>query len=988
MFRRKKPIEQRSLTNKTTRTALTRICSVILMCLVVIATGSYFLIAHTTQTKAATTGTPPLGLNVDFNEQSQVDLIKNDARFEQVNGITLTEDANGWPTSDFSWVLDNRYTFAWNPSATNADPLKFATNLSGTYKLSFTGQATLTAAGDDPAHEATTIANQAYNSSTNVTTADVTFGNPSGGLLSVIQFTSTKRTAGSAAGSGVTNVQLIRPGYQPGTTQVLTSQWLNAITNYKWSALRFMDSLGTNNYASPGSGEAYPYLLQWSTDRLQPDKGPLYGSNHVGVHGTIPWEYVVLVAQLTHKDLWINIPVNASSDYVNNVAGLLKNGNAFTGNQGVPADVNIYVEYSNEMWHYGFPQGPWNLQAAKDEVAAGGTNLNYDGKTDDDTIRFRRIAKRTIEIGNQFKSVFSDNGTRIRPVINNANVDADVDMLQYVNDNYGTPNKVLYGISQTGYYTSADSSSVSAILSGEKAASDQNATGYLKSRTIATYFGLHSLVYEGGQDEEGDTNIANKFAAARDSGMADVVTHDLLGNWYPSGGELYMEFSEVTHYSTYGMWGATEDLSNLTTGKWNGLVQTTNATQPAVTAGLKTSTTVGQTVSVPETSGGTDYITPSSSPWKELLLNVPQAGTYAINAFGHREDSSGILNVKLDNTTAGSLSLPLYPAADGSASQAVVVTLTSGLHSIFIYVQGSGRQVFPSNGTITVTTQSISASTPTPTPTPTQGGGGGGTNLAQGKTATASSSENSGTGPAYAVDGSTSTRWSSQYSDPQWLQVDLGNTVSVNEVKLFWETAYGKAYQIQVSNDATNWSTIYTQSNGSGGNEDLTGLSGSGRYIRMYGTQRGTGWGYSLWEFQVFGSVVNGTPSNLSQGKTATASSSENSGTGPGYAVDGSTSTRWSSQYSDPQWLQVDLGATHQISEVKLFWETAYGKAYQIQVSNDGTNWTTIYTQSNGSGGNEDLTGLSGSGRYVRMYGTQRGTGWGYSLWEFQVFGY
>ncbi|GCE13499.1 sugar-binding protein [Tengunoibacter tsumagoiensis] len=131
----------------------------------------------------------------------------------------------------------------------------------------------------------------------------------------------------------------------------------------------------------------------------------------------------------------------------------------------------------------------------------------------------------------------------------------------------------------------------------------------------------------------------------------------------------------------------------------------------------------------------------------------------------------------------------------------------------------------------------------------------------------------------------------------------------------------------------------------------------------------------------------SGTPSNLSQNKPTTASSIENSGVGPGYAVDGNQSTRWSSLYSDPQWLQVDLGATHQIREVKLFWETAYGKAYQIQVSNDGSNWTTISTQSNGSGGNEDLTGLTGSGRYVRIYATQRGTSWGYSLYEFQVFG-
>jgi hypothetical protein len=104
-------------------------------------------------------------------------------------------------------------------------------------------------------------------------------------------------------------------------------------------------------------------------------------------------------------------------------------------------------------------------------------------------------------------------------------------------------------------------------------------------------------------------------------------------------------------------------------------------------------------------------------------------------------------------------------------------------------------------------------------------------------------------------------------------------------------------------------------------------------------------------------------------------------------ATDGNPATRWSSAYADPQWLQVDLGTAHRISEVKLSWEAAYAKAFQIQTSNDGTTWTTIYSTSAGKGGAQDLTGLSGSGRYLRMYGTARATGYGYSLWSFGVYG-
>lgn len=72
---------------------------------------------------------------------------------------------------------------------------------------------------------------------------------------------------------------------------------------------------------------------------------------------------------------------------------------------------------------------------------------------------------------------------------------------------------------------------------------------------------------------------------------------------------------------------------------------------------------------------------------------------------------------------------------------------------------------------------------------------------------------------------------------------------------------------------------------------------------------------------------------------------------------------------------------------MQLTWERAYGKAYEIQVSADGTQWTTIYATTSGDGGLDDLTGLSGTGRYIRLYGTQRGTQFGYSVWELEAYG-
>src|SRR5215467_14085594 len=96
-------------------------------------------------------------------------------------------------------------------------------------------------------------------------------------------------------------------------------------------------------------------------------------------------------------------------------------------------------------------------------------------------------------------------------------------------------------------------------------------------------------------------------------------------------------------------------------------------------------------------------------------------------------------------------------------------------------------------------------------------------------------------------------------------------------------------------------------------------------------------------------------PSLISQGKPATASSAENAGTPASAAVDGNAGTRWSSAFSDPQWIQVDLGSTQSICRVGLNWEAAYGRAFQIQLSDNGSTWTTVYQTTTGTGGNQSL---------------------------------
>ncbi|MGH8047509.1 MAG: discoidin domain-containing protein, partial [Chthoniobacterales bacterium] len=115
---------------------------------------------------------------------------------------------------------------------------------------------------------------------------------------------------------------------------------------------------------------------------------------------------------------------------------------------------------------------------------------------------------------------------------------------------------------------------------------------------------------------------------------------------------------------------------------------------------------------------------------------------------------------------------------------------------------------------------------------------------------------------ALGVDGNGGTRWESLATDSEFIYVDLGATKTIHTVVLTWETACGKDYTIQTTNDAVNgpWTDLVTPITGNttAGMKAYTGLSGSGRYVRMAGTLRATQWGYSLWEFQVFGTTGGG----------------------------------------------------------------------------------------------------------------------------------
>jgi hypothetical protein len=219
--------------------------------------------------------------------------------------------------------------------------------------------------------------------------------------------------------------------------------------------------------------------------------------------------------------------------------------------------------------------------------------------------------------------------------------------------------------------------------------------------------------------------------------------------------------------------------------------------------------------------------------------------------------------------------------------------------------------------------------------------------------------------------------------------------ISSFSAKVYYENNVANQVKFYASADNANWTTLAVTND--------TPLSTAATWYRTNFTPTGAlpaGANYLKVEFsnnpsiytpqlaQIsinYGSV---TPiGNLALNKPAYASSNETTAFTPNLAVDGNSSTRWSSAWADPQWFYVDLGQVYSVNQVKLNWEAAYAKAYQIQLSTDGTTWNTVYTTYNGAGGSENLTFAAANARYVKMYGIQRATTYGYSLWDFEVYG-
>ncbi len=494
-----------------------------------------------------------LGVNISLPERGGtfVDLVKENYRWSEAGGGgELTSDRvddHGWPEVDARYVLDYRPVAEWAGSID--DPEEYRIDVSGTYKCSFVGLGNIAGAAGG------SVQNASYDSTSNITTFEYVVPGPVGaghGFM-LIDFTGTKRTPASPPGSGFTDFRMLRPGYELTTTKTFTDAFIDALTGINFTVIRYMCFSNTN-----GRDPDYPGVTEWSDRKLKTDASQNRIAT-IGKMGGAAWEYVIEMSNLVGMDPWINVPVSATTEYITNLATLIRDS--------LDPKLNVYVESSNEVWNTapGFEQSLYNQAQA--QALGIGEHENH--------------ARRTVELAQIFETVFGQGSlnSRVRVLLCSHKPMLKwwvVPMLEYLQSTVGQPKDFLYGIACQTYFGGGVEAGESVdkilddchdqITSMIDEAGGTNEAGRKQWVAKAAEWELPGgfSSYEGGPDHGGGStdNIANRILAERTTRMADEWTYNLDDAFFKLGANIAAQFTLTSSYCRYGCWGLTDDITD------------------------------------------------------------------------------------------------------------------------------------------------------------------------------------------------------------------------------------------------------------------------------------------------------------------------------------------------------------------------------------------------------------------------------------------
>ncbi len=488
-----------------------------------------------------------VGVNISLPERggTYIDLARENYRWTALDtGAAITADqvdVRGWPEVDVEYIVDFRPVAEWNNSID--DPEVYRLDVSGSWRCSLTGQATVTGVLGGA------VENLQYDDGANSTTFDFVVPSASNGFF-ILRFADTRRTPSAELNTGFTDFKMLRPGFT-NDDNLFYPPFLELLDSVNFSTIRYMVFSITN-----GSDPDYPGVISWSERKLPGDASQV-SLRTIGKNGGACWEHVIELANRTGTDAWINVPISADINYITQLATLLQ--------ETLDPRLNIYVESSNEVWNTapGFEQSLYNQAQAAD--------LGLD--------EHNNHARRTVQLAEIFASVFGDSSLndRIRVVLcsHQPMLKWWVEpMLQYIDDNHGTPSDYIYAIGSQTYFSGGhdDGEDIKKILTDCRASitaqiddTGVNEAGRSQWIAMAEVWQLPGgyVSYEGGPDHGGGnlTNLANLILAERSEGMYEIMRYNLDDAFIQLGGTLAMQFTLTSSYNRYGCWGLTDDVN-------------------------------------------------------------------------------------------------------------------------------------------------------------------------------------------------------------------------------------------------------------------------------------------------------------------------------------------------------------------------------------------------------------------------------------------
>ena len=573
----------------------------------------------------AATGQPSLGANLggvsDWSRTHEfADVARHARRFGSPSAPwdeNAVVDARGWPVGDAGVVL-----------VCCQEP---ASGLGGTYRITFECATTPTIS---LVASSGTISNVRRDAATGRVSADLVV--PDSGEQIMLAFRNTQ--------GGIRGLSVIRPGAVAG--QRFTSAFLSH--NDRFATLRFMDWNLVNNST----------VTSWSQRTTLDHASWRDGTG-------VPYEVCIDLCNALGTDMWVCIPARADDDFVRQLARLIRDR--------LDPSLRVHVEYSNEVWNWQFEQASWNHDLALREAAAGDA-IAYDGATDANVLRWRRIAREAVRVGRLFVQEFGAGsmGTRVRPVLAGqiAWSRQFIESMRYVEAVHGRPRDLLFALAGAPYYNLGDLDARTDLTAVQVldglAASEEAIAQTTQYETLAALTAWHGLApfmaYEGGPDTFGGNNMLAKAQAHRDARIRPLVSR-AIRRWFSSGGGLYNHYaSGADEWETpFGAWSLAERIQDVASPKILAMDDAARQPFPDVTLGASTMAEIDARLHVERPDDWASRPGPglaATGDWFEYLLRVDRPGRHELRVRAAAYDAGAGLAVEVNGQPQGTLSLP------------------------------------------------------------------------------------------------------------------------------------------------------------------------------------------------------------------------------------------------------------------------------------------------------------------------------------------